>query len=269
MNIQEMHQAFRTLGQQLGIQLNRGILPESIDVYINQVITEKTQEELLAGVRTALQDSVNTQAQTMSPINAFRTLYRNVRYKIEVEKANTATGKVAFYSSQNGYHILNIPTVDSKVEIDSGEYKISPMMFMGFSVEFENTLRGNPVACRLIGSDILETTLRDYCNGAGKDSPIVCLSSIPIIENSEEQLDATSTEQLEVFINSKGTDIKYLNIHYIKTPNVVKYDVDINKCVNCDLPAYTHFNIVERAVNKYYQSIGATSDNNRRQRQDS
>lgn len=73
---------------------------------------------------------------------------------------------------------------------------------------------------------------------------------------------------MEVYINSKDTDIKYLNIHYIKTPNVVKYDVDINKCVNCDLPDYTHSNIIERAVQKYYQSIGATTDTNRRRQQD-
>ena len=268
MNIQEMHQVFRTLGQQLGIQLNRGILPESIDVYINQVITEKTQEELLMGVRTALQDSVTTQAQSMSPINAFRTLYRNVRYKINTTQVNENTGKVAFYNPDNGYHIINIPTVKSKVTLDIREHKISPMLFTGFSVEFNNTLRGNPVACRIIGSDVVETTLRDYCNGAGKDSPIVCLSSVPIIKDGQELLDGTSNEQLEVYINSKDTDIKYLNIHYIKTPNVVKYDVDINKCVNCDLPDYTHSNIIERAVQKYYQSIGATTDTNRRRQQD-
>lgn len=82
MNIHEMHNMFRTLGQQNGSQLIRGILPESIDVYINEVITEKVKEEVLAGVRTTLQDSVNTQASTMQPINTFRNLYRSARYSI-------------------------------------------------------------------------------------------------------------------------------------------------------------------------------------------
>ena len=39
-------------------------------------------------------------------------------------------------------------------------------------------------------------------------------------------------------------------------PNVVKYDIDINKCVNCDLPEYLHFDIVENAVMKFYKSLG-------------
>lgn len=244
----------------MGLQLNRGILPESIDVYLNDAIMEKTRTELIEGVRTALQDSVNTQAQTMSPINTFRNLLRTARYKIDV----TIVGddkKVDYYNPDNGFHIINIPTVDSGVTVDSGEYSMTPLMFLGFSIEYDNTLRGNPIACRLVGSDVLETTLRDYCNGASKDAPIVCLTSIPVISNNVEQIGVISNEQLEVYLNAKNQKVQYLNVKYIKTPNVVKFDVDDAKCVNCDLPVFTHFEIVERAVYKYYQSIGATTPN--------
>lgn len=247
----------------MGLQLNRGILPESIDVYLNDVIMEKTRTELLEGVRTAIQDSVNTQASTMSPINTFRNLLRTARYGIDATSTGNAV-KVAYYNSNNGYHIINIPTVDSGISVDvsSGEYTIDPLMFLGFSVEYDSTLRGNPIACRLVGSDVLETTLRDYCNGASKDSPIVCLSSIPVVDSGVEQTGYISNEQLEIYLNTKNLQVKYLNVKYIKTPNVVKYDVDPSNCVNCDLPVFTHFEIVERAVYKFYQSIGATSGNN-------
>lgn len=255
----------------MGMQLVRGILPESIDVYINDVITEKTKQELLGGVRTALQDSVNTQASTMSPINTFRTLYRNARYAIDTSSVNATTGKVSFYNAANGYHVLNLPVVDSAVNIESDEYKINPMMFLGFSVEYAETLRGSSVACRLIGSDVLETTLRDYCNGASKDAPIVVLNSIPILYNSDgtnvEEIGAISNEQLEIYTGTKDCSVKFLNIKYIKVPNVVKFNIDLDKCINCDLPAYTHFEIVERAVMKFYQSIGATSGSNGRSAQ--
>lgn len=261
MNIQEMHNTFRTLGQQMGMQLIRGILPESIDVYLNDVIIEKTQQELLSGVRTALQDSVNTQASTMSPINTFRTLYRNARYSIDTNLVNPDTSKVSFYNEANGFHIINIPTVDSDIIVDEREYKINPMMFLGFSVEYETTLRGNAVACRLIGSDVLETTLRDYCNGANKDSPIVVLNSIPVIKDGIEQTGVISNEQLEIYTGTKDCKVKFLNVKYIKVPNVVKYDMDLVKCVNCDLPPYTHFDIVERAVMKFYASVGANVPN--------
>ena len=121
MNIQDMHNTFRTLGQQMGLQLNRGILPESIDIYINDVIMEKTKEELLSGVRTSLQDSVNTQASTMSPINAFRTLYRSVRYAIDVEEVDENTKKVSYYNNANGFHIINIPVIDSNIVVGENE----------------------------------------------------------------------------------------------------------------------------------------------------
>ena len=262
MNIQEMHNTFRTLSQQMGMQLIRGILPDSIDVYLNDVIVEKTQQELLSGVRTAIQDSVNTQASTMSPINTFRTLYRSARYSINTDDVNPNTKKVSYYNEANGFHIINIPTVDSNITVDEQEYKINPMMFFGFSVEYENTLRGNAVACRLIGSDILETTLRDYCNGASKDSPIVVLNSVPVIKDGIEQTGVISNEQLEIYTGAKDCKVKFLNIKYIKVPNVVKFDNDLAKCVNCDLPPYTHYDIIERAVMKFFASINANVVNN-------
>ena len=265
MNIQEMHNVFRTLGQQMGIQLIRGILPESIDVFINNVINDTVRNELLTGVHTAIQDSVNTQASTMSPINKFRTLYRTTRYSIDVNNVNINNSKVSFYNKSNSYHILNIPTIKSDIILNDDEYKINPMMYLGFSIEYSNTQRGNAVACRLIGSDVLETTLRDFCNGASKDMPIVSLSSIPIISENVEQLGSISNEQLEVFLNTQGVDIKYLNIKYIKTPNVVKHDVILENCINCDLPEYTHYDIVEQAVRKFYASVGAVQPNQARQ----
>jgi len=259
MNIQQMHMTFRTLGQQMGMQLVRGILPESIDVFINDVIIEKTQTELLQGVRTALQDSVSTQASVMSPINTFRSLYRTARYAIDVTDIDANTSKVSYYNAENGFHIINIPVLGSEVNVNDNEYKIAPMMFLGFSIEYDNTRRGNSIACRLIGSDVLETTLRDYCNGASFDAPIVCLSSIPIVKDGIEQLGVQSNEQLEIYTNCKNCEVKFLNIKYIKVPNVVKYDVDLSKCINCDLPEYTHYNIIEQAVSKYYVAIGSGS----------
>lgn len=247
----------------MGLQLVRGILPESIDVYLNDAIMEKARTELIQGVRTVLQEEVSTQASTMSPINTFRNLYKSARYSIDTQ-AIGGNSKVAYYNPDNGYTIINIPTVDSPTVIENTEYKINPMMFLGFSVEYENTLRGNPIACRLVGSDVLETTLRDFCNGASKDSPVCCLSSIPIISDNIEQMNGVANEQLEVYLNHKNGDIKFINVKYVKNPNVVKYDIDIEKCVNCDLPVFTHFELVERAVYKFYQSVGTTSGSQNR-----
>ena len=245
MNIQEMHNTFRILGQQMGMQLNRGILPESIDVYINNAITEKVRTELFSGVHTALQENAGVQASTMSTINSLRTLYRNARIQNGFDIDSPNIGEKFFmyaYNKTNGYHVLNMPTYEFRESIN---HIISPMMYLGFSVEYDDNSMGNPTSCRLIGADVLETTLRDFCNGASKDSPIAVLLS------SDKGRD-----QLHLHINSKNTVIQYLNIKYIKTPNIVKYDVDLDNCVNCDLPDYTHFDIVESAVIKFYKSLG-------------
>lgn len=245
MNIQEMHNTFRVFGQQMGLQLNRGILPESIDAYINNAITERVRAELFSGVHTVLQENAGVQAGTMSTINSLRTLYKSYRIRNDFTLEDRHVGTqylMHLYSGNNGYHILNIPTYPIKESLSN---IITPMMYLGFSVEYDDDSLGNPTSCRLIGADVLETTLRDYCNGASKDSPIA------VLLNGDEGHD-----QLHLYINSKNTIVKYLNIKYVKTPNVVKYDIDINKCVNCDLPEYLHFDIVENAVMKFYKSLG-------------
>ena len=246
MNIQEMHNTFRVFGQQMGLQLNRGILPESIDAYINNAITERVRAELFSGVHTVLQENAGVQASTMSTVNSLRTLYKTYRIRNDftLEDRHVGTQYLTYlYSGVNGYHILNIPTYPIKETV--GNHIITPMMYLGFSVEYDDNSLGNPTSCRLIGADVLETTLRDYCNGASKDSPIA------VLLNGDEGHD-----QLHLYINSKNTIVKYLNIKYVKTPNVVKYDIDISKCVNCDPPEYLHFDIVENAVMKFYKSLG-------------
>ena len=305
MNIQQMHESFRVIGQQMGMQLVRGILPESIDVYLNNVIVEKTQIDLLNNVKTVLQDNVNMQGSTMSPINLFRSLYRNARYKIgytseelDAEYANHEyKGEILeldrdyypkskdTYNSNNGYHKIWMPTTNyvkflNNTKIDeetfildlnktNKEYSINPMLYLGFSVEYDDASQGNSTSCRLIGADMLETTFRDYCNGASKKEPVATMISAPIIEDAQESFSGISNEYVEIYTNTKNCRIKYITIKYIKTPNVVKWDKDLTKCVNCDLPEYTHFEIVERAVRKFFASVGiGGGEPDRRQQRD-
>lgn len=251
----------------MGMQLVRGILPESIDIYINDVIVEKTQQELLRGVNTALQDNVNLQGSTMNPVNLFRSLYRNARFKLD---KSVETGLINYHNSNNGYYEISMPTLGYKatkdITLNDGEYFINPMMYLSFSLEYDDNSRGRATACRMIGADTLETTLRDHCNGADKDNPIVTLIGSPIIgENNIEETKGISSEYIELYTNTKDLDVKYINIKYIKIPNVVKHDVDPSKCINCDLPEYCHFEIIERAVQKFYASIGQNGSNSNNQ----
>lgn len=257
MNIQEMHNTFRTLGQQMGLQLIRGILPESIDVYLNNAIVELTRQELINGVQVNMQTEQTSNVSVMSKINTFKTLYRTVRYSVNTseEVDDAYSDKVEYVNKDKGYYIINIPTIDSNITIDTGEYRINPMAYLQFRVEYNFEDRGFGIDCRIINADEVANTLRDYCNGVSKDNPIVVLKSVPVVDELIESNNSISNQQIELYTGAGSHIVRYLAIDYIKTPNVVKYDVDIKKCVNCDLPDFMHFAVVQMAVNLYRQSI--------------
>lgn len=257
MNIQEMHNTFRTLGQQMGLQLIRGILPESIDVYLNNAIVELTRQELINGVQVNMQIEQTGNVSVMSKVNTFKTLYRTVRYSINTseEVDDAYSDKVEYVNKNKGYYVINIPTINSNIIIDKDEYRINPMMYLQFRVEYSFEDRGFGIDCRIINADEIANTLRDYCNRVSKNNPIVVLKSIPVIDESIESSNSISNQQIELYVGTGSHIVRYLAIDYIKTPNVVKYDTDIEKCVNCDLPEFIHFAIVQMAVNLYRQSI--------------
>lgn len=263
MNIQEMHSVFRVLGQQMGIQLVRGILDESIDVYLNATITEKVHNDLLTGVHTVLQEQVDTQPSTMSPSNLFRTLFRVRELSVNSTVLDSNLGS-------QGYYKIKIPSKGK-------DANIHPMLYLGFSLLYENESRDKRHGCRMLGADVLETTMRDFCNAATWDSPIAVLLSETYDDTKKAFVDTDDVktesiqEYVELYTNvpSDKKNPLTLFIKYIKTPNKVAYDAtNSDNCIDCDLPAYCHFEIVEKAVLKFYQSINgyaaSSSDNRRR-----
>ena len=252
MNIDKMHEVFRTIGQQKGMQLVRAILPEEIDVWINDVITEKTLSTFLTSINYSVNNSGIVNSPKMSNINLFKSLYRNARFKLSEESND---GLVTYYNSDNGYYEITVPTIDAadvvKSSLQSEEYCINPMLYLSFALEYDDKSRGNSTNCRIIPDDEIENTMNDYCNRASKDYPIVTLLGIPNVENVLETNQNVYNEQLRVYTNKPNCVINYLNIKYIKKPNVVNY----NTKVDCDLSEYSHYEIVEKAVEKFLKSI--------------
>lgn len=231
MNIQDMHNTFRTIGQQMGMQLIRAILPESIDVYLNDAIIEWTKEELKNAIGVDLQSNGVGKAPTMSVINALRTLYKNTKIAIDTSIENDDI--VKYYDAEIGYYKLSIK-----------EDVIKPMMLLNFSVSYEDKV-GREFNCRIVNADDVNMMLSDYCNKPSKDYPIATVLN-----------DTTYNNVIDIYTNYKNP-IKSIDIKYIKYPNVVKYDDVLAQCINCDLPDYVHHEIVEKAVSKFFSSIGA------------
>ena len=209
MTIQEMHTAFRVMGQQMGLQNMRNILPAEIDVFLNAAIVDETRKAILSNVNTAFNDKVTVQKNTVSPINFVRTLYA-----------------VKHVDTQNS----------NEFDIDDDDV----MYFTSIFVKYDVT--GKLYNCRLIEPDELANTLNDYCNGASFDYPIVSMS-------------VWGTQKSWVIYNNNEKIATMAIVNYIKKPNIVSY----NNNGDCDLPEYTHQQIVESAINKFFNSLNNTS----------
>lgn len=76
MDIQEMHVLFRLLGQQMGLQTVRGILPEEIDSVLNDAIVEKVRSICIQYSVVDFKNKIAIDRNAISNLNALRTLYK-------------------------------------------------------------------------------------------------------------------------------------------------------------------------------------------------
>lgn len=140
MEIPQMHEMFRTVGQQVGMQDVRGILPESIDVFLNMAIVEKTRSIVMENTKTAFPNRVSIQNNFVSPINALRTLYRRKE--------------------------ITITDVTKDIQLSQLD---NVFLYTSFAIRYDND---SEYKCRFIDGDKLEETLNDVLNGASWDYPI-------------------------------------------------------------------------------------------------
>lgn len=99
----------------------------------------------------------------------------------------------------------------------------------------------NTYDCRIIDINSIHNVLNDYCNSPSKEYPICAITNI--------------SGNNVISIYPENIEIKDGAITVIKNPNVVSLDAN----VSCDLPEYIHYEIVQLAVQKYFNSVGATT----------
>ena len=149
-----MHEMFRTVGQQVGMQDVRAILPESIDIFINIAIIEKARSIVMENTKTAFPNRVSIQNNFVSPINALRTLYRRKE--------------------------ITITDITKDVQLSQLD---NVFLYTSFAIRYNNNDR--EYKCRFIDGDKLEETLNDVLNGASWDYPICSMFNG---ENNSEYL---------------------------------------------------------------------------------
>ena len=238
MDIYAMHVLFRTLGQQQGLQQIRGILPESIDEFLNEAIIQNARVAILGNARP-LQDVRTPQYTKVSAFNSYHTLFVTYSFskEVPVEQSNEGT----------------------EVECTLPE---SPICITNFVLRYKNP--GAKVIkrdCRVIESERLHQTLDDYLNRASYDYPIVSLN-----RGIDDKRFVIS-----LFTGDSLLDVDGFDISYVKMPAVVHLDEDAWESGNkdtsqsCDLPEHTHHQIVETAVALWFQTLGLTSEQQERE----
>jgi len=249
MTIFEMHELFRVLGQQMGMQKVRGILPASIDILLNTSIVRCVRQIITSNVTTNFGNVVAIQKNKISVINALRTLYvekeTDINYETETytedneEKTRLVVTNPVNVEAFYNFDIFSIidcnVSYDEKEECDKSPYKY--------------------ISTRLIEPNLAEQVERDYLLRPTLKFPVATI--VGVTENHVQNTKTGTLIDYNLYTNNnKPTRIKS---SFIKYPAKVHYDEQGSNHVNCDLPIHLHHMIIEEAVKLYFQSVNLTS----------
>lgn len=224
MDIYEMHVLFRTLGQQQGLQLVRGILAESIDEFLYEAIIQLVRVVILGNAQGS-KDIITPQYTKISELNSLHTLY------CSEESAVTQT---------NDGDVITIQTSNI------------PFCVTNFVLKTKNNKKYD---CRVIESERLYQTLNDYLNHASLEYPIVSLAN----NNADNKFDIylfTGDKQKDV-ASIITSYIRMPSKVHLDEEHYGQGESDTS--ISCDLPVHLHQTVVETAVELWFQTLGLTS----------
>lgn len=218
-----MHVLFRTLGQQQGLQLVRGILAESIDEFLYEAIMQLVRVAVLGNAQGS-KDIITPQYTKVSELNAIHTLYCSETKTVSL----TADGEVITFETTNVPFCLTNFVIGTK---DNKKYD-----------------------CRIIESERLYQTLNDYLNRASLEYPIISLAN----GNSDKEFDIHlfTGDRYEDVTTLVASYIKMPNKVHLDED---LYGQEGDTSVSCNLPVHLHNTVVETAVELWLQTLGLTS----------
>lgn len=232
MNVIEMHVMFRELAQQMGMQTVRAILSEDIDTCLNIAVNDYIKKVIADNVKMSGNNKIYIDNAKVGQINALNTLID----KLEFNTINIDEDLNIFTSSVNGDNVF---------------------LIMSGSVYYENKFGG--YAARLIDSDYLYQTLNDFCNRATFDYPIISFNGNDDTTQRNIKINIFTDDQSKN-INTHKRPLKVI-LNIIKKPNVITYIDDTSEAnINCNLPEFTHIDIVKAASELYLRSVVSTSN---------
>ena len=135
---------------------------------------------------------------------------------------------------------VNTGASNERYEVDFDNSKSKYLAIVGADVNYKEN--GRRYTCRIVEPTKIGYILNDYCNKPSQSEPI-CYIEHEVAENAT------------IYLYTDGVQPHKCFIHAFSMPAVVKSSTS----TNCDLPDAVHQEIVERAVQKFFKSVGATT----------
>lgn len=247
MDISEMHKMFRQYAQQMGMQNVRAILPEQIDLFINNSISDTINQVITQNIGIT-NDRVISDDSKLNQINALRSLYKVWKGNIS---AATVKGKektnyiISFQLSFN-----NFKTTGSYTDDNVSSTAISFLYAVDLSINYKKTdFVTNVFPVRIIDDRFVADVVNDFVLAPKMRSPVASIHD-NLIELYIDKADSKPED--EQTFTFKGVSINELRFSYIAKPAIVKFAEDVDGTnVNCDLPEYMHVDIVKHAIELY------------------
>lgn len=247
MDISEMHQMFRQYAQQMGMQNVRAILPEQIDLLINNSISDTVNQVITQNIGIT-NDRVISDASKLNQVNALKSLYKVWKGSIAdvTIKGNEKTSYIISFQLP----LNNFKTTGTYTDDENSSTAISFLYIVDLSINYKKSdFVTNVFPVRIVDDQFVADVVNDFVLAPTMRSPVASIHD-NLVELYIDKADA-KPEDRQPF-TFKGVSINELRFSYIAKPAVVRFAEDVDGTnVNCDLPEYMHVDIVKHAVELY------------------
>lgn len=248
MDIQEMHVMFRQYAQQMGMQNVRAILPEQIDLLINNSINDTINQIVTQNIGIT-NDRVITDNSKLNQVNALKSLYKV--WNSTVTFGDSKTSYIISYELP----LLGFKSAGTYLNDNVKETAIQYIYIVDLSLNYidtKNQFTTNIFPIRIIDDMYLADVVNDFILHPTLRSPVATIHD----NNIELYIDKADAGGNKSNYTFKGLKPNKLRLSYIAKPAVVKFLDDVGgTSVDCDLPEYLHVDVVKHAVELYRTAV--------------
>ena len=247
MDISEMHQMFRQYAQQMGMQNVRAILPEQIDLIINNSISDTINQVITQNIGIT-NDRVISDASKLNQVNALKSLYKV--WKGSIADVTIKGKEKTSYIISFQLPLNNFKTTGSYTDDGNSSTAISFLYMVDLSINYKKSdFVTNVFPVRIVDDQFVADVVNDFVLAPTMRSPVASIHD-NLVELYIDKADAKPNDSQP--FTFKGVSINELRLSYIAKPAVVRFAEDVDGTnVNCDLPEYMHVDIVKHAVELY------------------